>query len=406
MERQHEGGEPARPAPQQAPQTALGGAGAAERVLALQRSAGNHAVTRLVQGRATASVARALTMPLGGGVPAGAHATDFSVFLTIIRAEEARLPPAEAADTRTMITKLRKLFYGAPGWDSYLIPGAAGVAPLYGVQEQETRRAELEIPDSPNLTDYVEKKQVLVGAPAALADPASIQEVRMPNGDFVDVGHVLAGLDALNHPGPAAGPGGLFNVASNVGAVTWIGDLGSIVGECIVTRLTATGGRSLTDAEIQAEIDRMAPGQDMLGNVDAYVIGATLATGGTGLRVSDMLEQYYGGAGVATPAGESARNQRFTIFANQVGLGALSGTAFVNEATWKRTFLPQVQNAAGLYMGAVTESSGGPFGMAQRGGLAIGASLNPASQRLLDVFVDELKTRVRAEAATAVPAGP
>src|SRR3954453_178896 len=138
MERRHEGGEPGPRLPEPGPPALARAPGAAERVLALQRSAGNHAVTKMVQGRAGARIARALSMPLGGGVPAGAHATDFSAFLAIIRAEEAKLPAAEAADTRVMITKLRKLFYGTQGWYDHLIPGAAGVAPLYQGREQET----------------------------------------------------------------------------------------------------------------------------------------------------------------------------------------------------------------------------------------------------------------------------
>jgi hypothetical protein len=142
----------------------------------------------------------------------------------------------------------------------------------------------------------------------------------------------------------------------------------------------------------------------MLGNVDAYVIGATFPIAGTGLRVSDMLEQYYGGPGAATSAGTAARNQRFTIFANQVGLGALSGSAFVNEASWKTTYLPQVQNAAALYVGASTDSS--VLGLSARAGAVMGTSMNPTSRLLLDKFVDELRARVAAEAAAPVPAGP
>ena len=92
----------------------------------------------------------------------------------------------------------------------------------------------------------------------------------MPNGDFVDVGHVLAGLDAINHPTTVA-PYYMYEMASNVDAVTWAGDLGSVLAECIFQAMKQ--GRPLTDAEIQAQIDEYAPTQDMLGNVDAYAIG-------------------------------------------------------------------------------------------------------------------------------------
>jgi hypothetical protein len=378
---------------------------AADRLLALQRSAGNQAVARLLE-RERRSVLARFSMPLQSGVPAGAHATDFSVFLQIIRAEEAKLPAAEQTNTKLMITRLRKLFYGTPGWDKYLIPGAAGTAPLYGVREVETSRTTM---PGASLVDYVEKRTELVGAPTALTDPSSIQEVRMPNGDFVDVGHVLAGLDALNFPDVVDGPGP-YNISTNVGAVTGIGDLGSILAEIIMKTLNR-GRSTFTDAELQTEVDRMAPAQDMLGNVDAYVIGDTFTINtAAGLKVSDILEQYYGGAGVASAAGTRARNQRFTIFATKVGLGRLSGSTFAHERTWIDRFVPDVQNAAALYTGTVTDHNAiNPFGLAQRAGLISGISNNPFARPLLEKFVAELKVKVAAEAAagasTPVPAG-
>ncbi len=366
---------------------------AAERILALQRSAGNASVAGLMRAR---TLARAINIPLRGPKPAGARAVSLATFLQIIRAEEAKVP--DPANTKLMITQLRKLFYGASSWDSYLIPGAAGTAPLYQVEEYETQpREDIPIPYAPDL-EHVQKGTRLLGAPAALADPSAVQEVEMPNGDFVDVGHVLAGLDALNHPGTASGPLGLFPVASNVGAVTWIGDLGSVVGEAIIQRAIA-GRSTTTDADVQAQVDRMAPPQDMLGNVDAYVIGdAFTINTAHGLRVSDMLEQYYGGPGAASAAGAAARSQRFTRFANLVGLGALSGSAFANEVAWKATYLPQLQNATALYVGAST--SGLPN---VRGGFMTGASYNRYNARVLDQFVENLKVEVAREAA--VPAG-
>src|SRR5215211_192272 len=78
----------------------------------------------------TARLARFST-PLQSGVGAGKRATDLAVFLEIIRVEEGKLPEEERLNTKLMITKLRKLFYGSSGWDAHLIPGAADVQPLY-----------------------------------------------------------------------------------------------------------------------------------------------------------------------------------------------------------------------------------------------------------------------------------
>ena len=74
----------------------------------------------------------------------------------------------------------RKLFYGSAGWDAHLIPGAAGVQPLYTFEEEETGRRESEGP-GPNVLEAVDSAAPdrRAGGPRP---PADIQEVRMPNG--------------------------------------------------------------------------------------------------------------------------------------------------------------------------------------------------------------------------------
>jgi hypothetical protein len=382
-----------------------------EQVLSLQRSAGNQAVARMLGAAPGRQLSRSISMPLSStAAPGATGTTEFANFLKIIRAEEAKVPPAVLADTKTMITKLRKLFYGTEGWDKYLIPGAAGTKPLYDVENNEKPGSRSPINTPGASFDYVEHESRLKGAPTDLTDPSKIQEVRMPNGDFVDVGHVFAGLDALNFPSSPSAPFGALPISNNVGAVTWIGDLGSVLAEVIIKR-TQAGKKTHTDADVQAQIDSLAPAQDMLGNIDAYVIGDAFAgeigkTAG-GMPVSNILEQYYGGAGVASPAGEKARNQRFTIFANKVGLGALSGSAFVNEAAWLPKAINDVGNAAALYAATVTDNSWtNPLGGAARAGFIGGLSLNPLAGKLVAQFLAELKTKVRAEAAAAAPVAP
>ena len=73
----------------------------ADRVLALQRSAGNAAVSRAL---GSARLARFST-PLQSGVGAGKKATDLAVFLEIIRVEEGKLPEEERLNTKLMITQ-------------------------------------------------------------------------------------------------------------------------------------------------------------------------------------------------------------------------------------------------------------------------------------------------------------
>jgi hypothetical protein len=365
--------------------------------LQLQRTVGNRALSRLLAKRAGCSHVSRWSIPLQGGVPAGRTATDFSTFISVIQAEEAKVPPAEQTDTKLMITRLRKLFYGTEGWDSYLIPGAASDQPLYPVREVETGRREFEAP-GPNVIEFVDKRTELVGAPAVLAHPESIQEVRMPNGDFVDVGHVLAGLDALNHPHDASGPLWMYEMSGNVNAVTWAGDLGSVLAEVVFQR--AKLGLPLTDSQVQAQVDELAPVQDLLGDVDAYAIGRSFAIGsGAGKKVSDILLEYYGAPGTASATGEHARSQRFTTFAGELGLGPLTGGSFTNEAAWLDRYEVEVGKAGALYVGANSAIAKWSltYGVGALLGLMDGVRDNPFRRTLLEAFVAELKVRVAAE---------
>jgi hypothetical protein len=373
---------------------------AVARVLALQRSAGNQAVGRLLGG----SVLARWDTPLQGGVPAGKKSTDLAAFLDIIRAEEAKLPVEEQTNTKLMITRLRKLFYGNKGWDDHLIPGAKDVKPLYTFEEKETGRREWEVP-GPNVAEMVDKTPHLLGAPAALANPADIQEVRMPNGDFVDVGHVLAGLDAQNHPSNVA-PYWMYDIASNMDAVTWAGDLGSILAEVLFQRLRL--GRPLNDPEVQAQIDEMAPVQDMLGNVDAYAIGDAFdVSSAAGKKVSDILAEFYGVPGTASAKGSAAHAKRFTTFAGKLGLVGFDGTNFSNEAAWLTKRELDVGKAAALYVGANSEIKklGLTYSLGGLLGLMDGVRDSPFRRTLLEKFLAQIKVKVAAEAKAAAPAG-
>ena len=295
---------------------------------------------------------------------------------------------------------------------SHLIPVAAGVAPVYTVREVVTGRRDWRFDVWPYSLEYVDKKTELdVPASAGaieskLRDPSSVQEVLMPNGDFVDVGHVLAGLDAINHQQAVSAPAGAYTISSNVDAVTWVGDLGSVLAEVVFQHLKL--GRRLTDAEVQEQVDEMAPVQDMLGNVDAYAIGfPTVPTAGK--KVSEILVDYYGSSPSA--AGSAAHATRFTTFATQIGLGAFSGGAFANETAWLNKYEVEVGNAAALYVGAGThvKSYVNPWGWGGLAGLMSGVSDNPFRRPLVEEFLRELKLRVAAETgagARAVPVTP
>lgn len=341
------------------------------------------------------------SIPLQGGVPAGAQSVPLADFIAVIRAVEDKFPVAEQVNTRLMITRLRKLFYGTPGWDEHLIPGAKPVPPVYPVREVETGRRDWAVDGAPDALEYVDSRAELdVDAPAGsaearLKDPASVQQVLLPGGDFADLGHVLAGLDALNYPGAVTAPAGTFALSSNADAVTWLGDLGSVLAEAVFQR--ARLGRALTAAELQAQVDQMAPVQDMLGNVDAYAIGTAAASAissTAGKKVSGLLLGYYGPSG-------AARSLRFTVFAAQIGLGTLQAGSFTGEAEWLARYETETGNAAALYVGAGAHVKGyvNPVGWLELASSVKTVTDDPLRRALLEEFLRQLKGKVAAEAA-------
>ena len=226
---------------------------------------------------------------------------------------------AARGNVKLQITKCRKLFYDTAGWNAFLIPGAAGIA-------------------GPRVTN-----------------PAHIKEISTPAGDFIDVAHVCAGLDAANHPA-AAGVPGVVSIASNLAAVTWAGDLGSVLSANYLWSQSHDGSAPAVSVQ-QANLDRLAPAQDLLADIDAYVISAMLsadATKGVNLG-ADLLNAYYAGpdrraapaARLWTTFEKWAHDYRWIIFASQVGL-RLDGTTFTNESAWIDAHAKDVHTAAAL----------------------------------------------------------
>jgi Domain of unknown function (DUF4157) len=320
-------------------------------------------------------------------VPAPSSAISIQDFIRLVEAEEARYPAAEQTQTALMITRLRKIFYGTPGWDDYLIPGAAGVSPGYSIDEQETSREELDLPGPLN-PDIVRKRQTVSDATGTNPAIATQQEVRLADGTFDDIGHVFAGLDALNHPEQVDGPL-TINITHNVDAVTWVGDLGSVLAE--VQFKWVNEDFALTNAEVQAIVSEYASGQDMLGNIDAYVIGSEYnITNSGGMKVSDLLRQYY--LGTAPAGGVNARDRRYSRFASQVGLLGWNGSTFSNESSWLDDYTDEVNDAAALYVAANTDGY-----LGENLSFSLGMSGNSGATVLLQAFLIQLKAYIRAE---------
>ncbi|MEY3241258.1 MAG: hypothetical protein RIR11_2696 [Bacteroidota bacterium] len=291
------------------------------------------------------------------------NAKDISWFIEELRKEEDRaLPLADRTNTKLMITKMRKIFYNTPGWDNYLIPGAANISSPYNVVKVTY----------PGYPKFWSSGIMLAGDHAGDTEtgffftdiehrpidntnttPAiywnNSQEIKLnccPDNVMVDIGHVLAGLDAMLHEQQVDPPFGLFIISTNVTAVTWIGDLGSAIAETQYESDQSHNlyGVAITPEKEQAVVDRLAPPADLLGNIDAYVIAAKYpAIYSGGQRLSDILQDYYIGAG------QVHQSRRFHIYAEQLGLG-WDGAEFSNLPQKMPTYIDDVQNAAALFV--------------------------------------------------------
>jgi Domain of unknown function (DUF4157) len=321
-----------------------------------------------------------------------APATAISIrdFIALVEGEEKRWPVAEQTQTSLMISRIRKIFYGSEGWDKHLIPGAASISSGYNIRQQETGRENLTLTGVD--ADIVRTRQIVTDASGHSPAIADQQEVRLEDGTFADIGHVFTGLDAANHPTSVSAPLGLVSLKDSKAAVTWTGDIGSSLAEIIFYGLNHPGAAVPTSAS-QPIINEYASPQDMLGDIDAYVMADQYDISNTsGKKVSELLRAYYLGA--ATSPDGRAREHRYSRFCALTGLTGWSSGSFANEKDWVDRWTPEVGAAAALYVGATTS---GILAGPGRAGVVLGTKDHPIARILVQAFLDALKTRVAAE---------
>jgi hypothetical protein len=285
-------------------------------------------------------------------------------FIKLVRDLELRnsLPRGLYTPNKPFISALRHIFYTGSGWE-VLIPGSAGSGRFFQLEN---------------------------GVPFGISRTRSrytpeiwkAQEVKLNDGNYVDMGHVLVAIDAVNYPDKvplkvgglptnlyqAAVIGGLvpnLEFQSNIDATTWVGDFAPILNRLLAQKKS---GLTLGAPEIQAIIDDEAEMQDLLGNIDGYVIAKqyrsslALAAPNAKPSVSSILTDYYRNY-------NSARLERFSIFAELLGLGELENGAFkggqhafnhnaswfsgkstfASEDEWLDYYAKEVVNAAVLF---------------------------------------------------------
>lgn len=236
---------------------------------------------------------------------------DLDQFIKFVASVEQRYITDKAQPNQSlMITRLRKLYYNNAGFDKYLIKGTSSVQPL-AVKQKELYPAEV------------------------LHTPY----------ETIDMGHVLCGIDAHNHLHKVTPPKILginilpLKIQCNTDAITWIGDLGSLVAEVYLKQKQIK--RKLTDTELQVAIDSLSGVADNVGNIDGVLLGSVFATFPE-RSVAALLHQFY-----RQDTTTMLRN-RFLLFAEKIGL-VWNGQGFENKVSIVNKYAKQVNDAAAMY---------------------------------------------------------
>jgi hypothetical protein len=239
-------------------------------------------------------------------------------------------------NTKDMITRFRKIYYGSSVWNLLIISGTYNlmIRPLTGsaVFVSDVNR-------KINIADMLKENQEI----KVIDDTSKWSNIAADrqnlSGSFVDMGHVFVAMDAVNRPSPTALPGLPYVVDSNIDNATWVGDLGGILRSLIY--LETSNGRASTVDEVQRIISDEAEPQDLLGNIDGLLIAQQysmrMSSQENGLSVSSIMQEYY-----KTVSPSMGKQAKLHAYASIIGLGELDrqtntfrgGEHFFNKGDW------------------------------------------------------------------------
>lgn len=284
--------------------------------------------------------------------------------------EEEDYWEGEQHNTKLIFTKLRKIFYDQWGWNSELIKGAAKIEQRYEVKivddpteftKPVRRYKSREYQPKHRLVTYTDHDRIYGSSRAGQVPfiyQNDHQEVRLPDGNYCDIAHILAGVDAWNYKAMVSPLPPIFgyirylfpHVDENMDIVTWLGDIASSSGDFFFKYLK-NGKKPLDTDTMQGFINVDAPGSDMLGDIDAYVVAKCYGVGSSnGQRLSDIFTDY-----CLDPEGKGIRNRRFQIFCDWVGLKGWDGENFSNESQWLKYYYYQLRDNTSFQVFSLTD---------------------------------------------------
>lgn len=258
-------------------------------------------------------------------------AADLDQYIFLVRCVEKRIGRTTPADAPVVLSLLRQIYYGSPGWS---LP--SGHNPVW----DDVVTAQ---PWSPGTDPGPMLGKKLF---EALRASQTIQQ----NGKPIDLGHLLTGMDAARTPDRVSHVG-RFSLPTNMRNhewATWAGDVGSAAAMSVVCTSQMTFPNN--DARY---FTAGASDEDLDGDIDAYAMWAALnhGTPDVALRLdmtlSDALLDYYRTTKTIPAKG---RASRYEVFVNFYG-GEAKGGVIGKPAQLHARLAPSILDFALLYFG-------------------------------------------------------
>ena len=237
-----------------------------------------------------------------------------------------------------------------------------------------------------DLIDEQDEVAPLKAPPAAAADIAALRSTQSVNhnGQTIDIGHVLTGVDSMNFPETA----GIFSNHNMSGpaAATWSGDVGS----ALVNWAVNAPLNDASDARKARYYNDFAGIDDMLGDYDGINIGG-MASIPRSAPLSQRLRTYYV---TNATTGASRRFHNFCAVSGfDVQNGRLTGTAraYIRQQilNFARGFNVKGSILDGFIMGG---GGMGGYGGMQNYEMTSGARINDNIDWFTNRFIADLET--------------
>ena len=318
-------------------------------------------------------------------------------FLNRIREEEKSLQLLGIQNRKDQLTNLRKLYYHSPAFDKHLIKtternSKRKIVNIQVERENYSRSVPTAVGMPYTIDDLISVPSDEQGTYHELRkDPLWSQEITIDSISVCDIGHVLCGMDAANYPSNVRFPFPFrfIKINSNLDAITWVGDLGSIVSENYY--LEKIQKKMTNPAQLQQLVNDYSAAADNLGNVHSFFLGQLFAQDKEERHCSDLLEDFFCGKDITS---DSLRRYSFVHFANSIGL-EWQGQHFKNEAAVKRKYAKEVGNAAAMYLAVAARRKGVKNLL-----LAFPSILKLRRQPVATILVDRYFTALREEILT------